>query len=497
MRLPFLLSLVLTGAWCAETPAPPDFREVRQFIEQRIAEGPSPSAAVAVIRNGRVVWAEGFGYADRENQRKATADSIYWLASVSKPLTATALMTLVERGEIDLDRPANDYLPGAKLRSYAGDAREITIRRLASHTSGMPTHFNFFHEGAAPPPWDVTIRRYGFAVARPGTRQEYSNLGFGLLGYISELVSGVRWRALLERTVFDPLGMTRTSDHVRAGHEAEAAVPYWMDAAGRGIRLKPYQFDHPAASTYWGSANDLARFVRMHLNDGALDGVRILKPESAIAMRTPRRDPRAAEGFNEGSTAEIRYCIGWGVERFLGHDSFSHSGGMPGVATMVRVFPENKSAVIVLTNSDDRNMAWEVALRISRILVNEPSANAAIPAPVRSPNPPPELTGAWSGKLEHYDGPVPLRLRVQAGGAVEVSFGNRPPVSVRDAAFGQAYMTGTVDALLRTREDYHGVAPLQFRLWCDGNRLTGFAMATVTGYFGLSQFVELVREGPK
>jgi CubicO group peptidase (beta-lactamase class C family) len=444
------------------------------------------------------VWAEGFGLADREAQRTATADTIYWLASVSKPLTGTALMTLVERGKLELDRPANDYLPGAKLRSYAGDAREITIRRLANHTSGMPTHFNFFHDAAEPPSWDVTIRRYGFAFVPPGSRQEYSNLAVGVLGYISELVSGVPRREFLERTVFDPLGMTRTSDHVRAGHEAEAAVPYMMDAAGRGIRLKPYRFDHPAASASWSSANDLARFVRMHLNDGELDGVRILQPESAIAMRTPKGEAQPAEGFNEGSLADTRFGVGWGVERFLGHDSWWHSGGMPGVANMVRVFPENKSAVIVLTNSDDRNLVREVALRVARILVNEPFASAATTAAeVRGPRPPPEFAGVWSGELEHYDGPVKLRIGIQAGGAVEAAFANRPAVAFRDSAFGKVYMTGTVDALLRTRDDYHGVAPLQFRLWRVGNRLRGFAMSTMTGYFGLSQYVELVREGDR
>jgi hypothetical protein len=130
--------------------------------------------------------------------------------------------------------------------------------------------------------------------------------------------------------------------------------------------------------------------------------------------------------------------------------------------------------------------------------VNEPFASAATTAAeVRGPRPPPEFAGVWSGELEHYDGPVKLRIGIQAGGAVEAAFANRPAVAFRDSAFGKVYMTGTVDALLRTRDDYHGVAPLQFRLWRVGNRLRGFAMSTMTGYFGLSQYVELVREGDR
>ena len=311
MRTLLLLVLACGAAPCADVPAPAEFGEARAFIQQLIARGFSPGASVAVIRDGAVVWSEGFGYADLEARRRATPDSIYSLASVSKPFTGTALMTLVEKGAIDLDAPANRYLPGVKLRNYAGDPSEITIRRLANHTAGFPTHFNFFHDGIAPPSWDETLRRYGFAFVKPGTRQEYSNLAFGILAYITEAVSKTPRRQYLEETVFDPLGMTRTSDRVRPGREADAAVQYAMDAAGRFLRTSPYAFDHPGASAYWSSANDLALFVRMHLNNGALGKVRILKPESAIAMRTPAGTATPAEGFNEGSLANARFGIGW------------------------------------------------------------------------------------------------------------------------------------------------------------------------------------------
>ncbi|MCX6630617.1 MAG: serine hydrolase [Candidatus Solibacter sp.] len=492
MRPLLLLGIACFPAACADIPAPAEFREARQFLEQSIAQGLSPGVSIAVIRNGAVVWSEGLGYADLEAKRRATADSIYSMASVSKPFTGTALMTQVEKGAIDLDRPANDYLPGTKLRNYAGDAREITVRRLANHTAGFPTHFNFFHDGTQPPTWDETLRRYGFAFVKPGTRQEYSNLAFGILAYITELVSKTPRREYLERTVFDPLGMSRTSDRVRPGREADAAVQYMMEAGGRFLRTKPYAFDHPGASVYWSSANDLALFVRMHLNHDALGKVRILRPESALAMRTPVGTATPAEGFNEGSLANSRFGIGWAVEKFLGHECFYHSGGMPGVANMVRVFPENNSAVIVLTNTDDRTVARDAAIRVARVLVNEPTAVAAA-APATERTMPAGMAGVWSGKLEHFDGAVGMRLTILADGKVEVRFGNRPPQWMMEPVFGQTNLTGWVDALLRTREDYHGVAPLRFRLWRDGDKVSGFAMSNVTGYFGLPSYVELTR----
>ncbi|MCU1232429.1 MAG: hypothetical protein JWP63_396 [Candidatus Solibacter sp.] len=485
----FILTTFPIGA--ADIAPPPEFAGVRQFIEQGITQGLSPAVSIAVIRNGAVVWSEGFGYADLEARRRATGDSIYSMASVSKPFTGTALMTQVQKGAIELDRPVNDYLPGAKFRNYAGDAREITVRRLANHTAGLPTHFNFFHDGTPATPVDEMVRRYGFAFVKPGTRQEYSNLAFGVLAYITELVSKTPRGEYLEHTVFDPLKMTRTSDHVRAGREGDAAMQYVMDAAGRFLRTRPYAFDHPGASVYWSSVNDLARFVRMHLNDGELDGVRILKRESAIAMRTPAGTAVAAEGFNEGSLANSRFGIGWAVERYLGHESFWHSGGMPGVSNMVRVFPENQSAVIVLTNTDDRTMARETALRAARVLVGEEQTPVAVQV---GSEPAGDFAGTWTGRIEHFDGAVQARLTVGADGKVELSMGNRPPIGMEEVGFGKAYFTGTVEAMLRTREDFHGLAPLRFRLWREGKRITGYAMSNVSGYFGLSSYVELVRK---
>src|SRR5690606_12827049 len=99
----------------------------------------------------------------------------------SKPITATALMVLVERGKVDLDQPANVYLGDAKLRSYVWDASGATVRRLSNHTAGLPLHYQFFYEdeGREPPSRDESIRRYGVLTAPPGERYQYANFGYG------------------------------------------------------------------------------------------------------------------------------------------------------------------------------------------------------------------------------------------------------------------------------------------------------------------------------
>jgi CubicO group peptidase (beta-lactamase class C family) len=314
-----LLSLCAGTASAQNVAMPREFAAVRQYIGDAIARGVTPSVAIAVVKEGRVVWAEGFGFADRGRKIPATADTVYWLASVSKPITATGLMKLVESGAIDLDRPANDYLPNSKLRAYTGGAEQMTVRRLANHTSGMPVHYNFYYPGSTPLTPDETIARYGFAAFAPGSRWEYSNLAFGVLEYLTQVVGKKPWRAYMDEHVYQPLGMTRTWDGVRPGLEQDAAVPYRKTAAGTFVEVERYDFDHRGASAVWSSANDLARFVRMHLNDGELDGVRVLSADSALAMRTlsGENGPRTGTG------------IGWAVGPFMGRDSFSHSGGMP------------------------------------------------------------------------------------------------------------------------------------------------------------------------
>ena len=119
---------------------------IRSLIRKELVKTktPMPSIAVAVARDGQIIWEEGFGWADRERRLHATEHTMYALASISKPITATGLMVLVQAGKIDLDRPINDYLGSAKVRARVGDAAQATVRRVANHTSGLPLHYQFF-----------------------------------------------------------------------------------------------------------------------------------------------------------------------------------------------------------------------------------------------------------------------------------------------------------------------------------------------------------------
>src|ERR1700744_3631922 len=117
-----------------------EFETVRAQIHEVMDFHNVPSVSVAVARNGKIIWEESFGWADLERHIHATPHTLYSLASITKPVTATALMTLVERHQVDLDKPMNDYLGTQKLVAGVGDAREATVRRVAEHTAGVMPH---------------------------------------------------------------------------------------------------------------------------------------------------------------------------------------------------------------------------------------------------------------------------------------------------------------------------------------------------------------------
>src|SRR5215813_10504490 len=140
-----LFSAFITAASARQKNSPATaFDRVREFIKQQLTERRLPSIAVAVARDGQIIWEEAFGWADSEKRIPATAHTMYSLASISKPFTATGLMILKERGRIELDRPINEYLGKAKLHARVGDPAEATVRRVANHTAGLPPHYQHF-----------------------------------------------------------------------------------------------------------------------------------------------------------------------------------------------------------------------------------------------------------------------------------------------------------------------------------------------------------------
>lgn len=403
---------------CAqEVQAPQRYEEVRRSIQGSIKLRQAPALSIAVLERGRIVWAEGFGMADLERKRKASANTIYRLASISKPFTATAVMQLVDRKKVALDEPVNTYLEKPGVLAHRGEAKDISVRRLANHTAGLPTHWSFFYGEHRPPPRAETIRRYAFAAWRPGARTNYSNLAFGILDHVIARTSGKSYRDFLVEELLDPLGMRHTDVGVRPDKGEHAAIAYARK--GRGfVPVSDYGFDHDGASALRSSALDLMKFAKLQIGEGQVGEARLLSREAAMEMRQQR-----------GLAAGSRFGVGWGISMHKGALLLSHSGAMPGVSTTLHVFPGQQSAVAVLSNTRAGQLVNGAMRRTTAILLRiarPERLDKALTPGSPPPRPRPHATkpaGRYVGKLLHPDGPIGVELTVGPGDKVSLRLG--------------------------------------------------------------------------
>jgi len=472
------------------------FDSVRALIRQIMEEKTLPSVAVAVAKDGRIVWEEAFGWADRERMIPATPHTMYSIASISKPMTATGLMKLVEQGKVDLDRPANEYLGIGKITGLAGEAAEATVRRVLSHTAGLPLHYQFFyeHEGYSRPSMDETIARYAIVVNPPGEVYQYSNLGYGIIDHIIARVSGQSYADFMRTEVFLPLEMTRTSVHVGPGLEPFAAVRY--DSKQRPIPF--YAFDHPGGSAVYSSAHDLVRFGMFHLKNHLSDQQRILTDSTIDAMQRV-----ATPG-----TTPPQYCLGWfNTENDHGYRRICHDGGMPGVVAFFNLYPSENMAIVVLTNTsvvEVYRIAEEIAVTmLPKYAAAREERRKVEPAssPPPAPFPPPDLVGSWTGNLRTYEGSVPITLLFQSDGDVHVKLGDQLRSLLNDISYRETNLTGTFTGTIPTGDQSrHLPHKVLLNVRLRDGKLSGQATALAEDeqpYFALTSYVELMKvKGP-
>jgi len=471
------------------------FASVRELIRAKLADGSAPSIAVAVAQHSKIILEEGFGWADKEKKIPATENTMYSLASVSKPFTATGLMTLVQAGKIDLDKPIDDYLGEAKLKGWAGDARQATVRRVANHSSGLPLHAQFFvRNGPYPVPSDDdTIRHYGNIVTVPGQHFQYSNIAYGILGFVLSRVSGQTYTDFMREAVFRKLGLTHSSINIAPGLEAFAAVRY--DEKGKPIPL--YDSDHPGACAVYSSAHDLIRFGMFHLKDHLADQVAILSDASIDEMHRSTMNTGTARTNNGNG-----YGVGWGVgdNRADGYHVLTHGGGMAGVSTELILVPSEDLAVAVLINARDNDSAYPVANAILKVLL--PKWQMPVrPEPVRTPfRPDATLLGTWNGTLHTYQGEVPAELTVLPSSEPQVKLGKGLTSLLNQVQFQNGELTGQAWGDLGIDDARHRQAyTLSFDLSLRGGVMSGPVSATsvagdVVNRGSLTQWLELRKQ---
>ena len=305
-----------------------------------------PGISVAVVLDGELVWSQGFGMADLENFVPATSSTLFRLGSISKPITATAILQLWERGKLDLDAEVQKYCVAFPKKEWL-----ITSRELLSHLGGI-RHYNADGKGDIP---EDSAKHFAsmqeslqiFAgnplVAKPGTKFNYSTYGYTVLGCVLEGAASEKYVDFVKENVFEPAGMEETQ-----ADDFFAVVPhrsrwYHKDKAGvvqnAGVLDSSYKI--PGGGLI-SSADDLARF------EIAIMANKLLKPATREAMWTPQK---AADGSQNG------YALGWGTQKKYGFALVEHTGSQQGTSTSIILVPERRAGVVVLINMDGVNAA--------------------------------------------------------------------------------------------------------------------------------------------
>ncbi len=343
--------------------------QYRQQIPARMQQENVPGLAIVVVDEQGVLWAEGFGYTDWDQRTPVTPDTLFAIQSMSKSFTATAAMFAAQDGLVDLDAPITTYLPDFHINSIFEENPEqkITLRLLLSHTAGLaheaPVGNNFDRPGRT---FEEHITSISSTWLRfpVGTRYTYSNLGVDLAGYILQVRSGKPFTQYVKERVLAPLGMASSTLDVK-----EVRV-----TPGRAIGHSAVPFRPPAqfliipSGGVWTTANDIARYLRFHINEGALDGSRLLRQDLAETMYTPP-DP-AARG--------AQYALGIAVTTRNGARRFQHGGGGFGFNSNFIWYPELKLGAAVLTNAEHENLYWQLNEEVLDSII---AANPAVYGP--------------------------------------------------------------------------------------------------------------------
>lgn len=341
------LALIL-GA-CSTPPQKPaspvrgDYTYTKQYIswliEHEMDDADVTGLSIALVDDQQVVWEQGFGYADKAANIRATADTTYHLGSIAKVFTATAAMQLAEQGMLDIDQPLQSYLPQFSIKSRYGDTRGITPRNIMTHHSGLPGYRVRGMSDRHPARFEeqVTAVYDEYVVAPPDTVFAYSNLGVSVLGAAIGELSGDCYAGYMNRYVLQPLGMTRS--------EFSARIPGKTYKEGKEVEAIPLR-DLPSSSLL-SSASDMTHFMRMLFADGKFDGRQILTAESL-------REMYKVQNANVPLDFDFKMGLGWmlsGVDVPGAGTVASHGGTTLNYHTMLAVLPEHKLGVVVLSNS--------------------------------------------------------------------------------------------------------------------------------------------------
>ena len=329
-------------------------KQIEALVSAEMARQKIPGMSVAIVADRKVRWSAGYGLADIENSVPAKAGTVYRLGSISKPVTAVAVMQLVERGKLDPDAPVQKYCPAFPEKQWP-----VTTRQILAHLSGIRHYksdeeFNStrFYASVAE---GLDMFKNDPLLFEPGTKYNYTTHGYSVLGCVVEGASGQKFADFVRENVFKPAGMERIRVDSVADIIPGRAQGYRTTDKGEltNSPLADNSYKVPGGG-FVSTAEDLARFA------AALQAGRLLKRETAELMYTKQKT-------KDGK--ETAYGLGWGIaKRPTGERAVGHSGGQQRVSTFLHMQPDQGLAVVIMSNLEGARLG-DLAQRIGDIVL--------------------------------------------------------------------------------------------------------------------------------
>lgn len=353
------------GAKPADPKAP--FKGFSEFVAKSMAQWKVPGMAVAVIKDGKVILAEGFGLRDIKNNLKVTPQTLFAIGSSSKAFTAADMGILVDEGKVDWDKPVREYLPTFKLWDDFATAR-MTPRDLLCHRSGLPRHDVMWY--GSPLSRQEIFDRLAYLEPNRDFRTvfQYQNLMFLTAGHLVGKLSGSTWEDFTRRRILEPLGMTSSSFSVT---EMKAAADHALPYGEKKDKVEELPYRNIDAVGPAGSINsnviDMANWVMLNLNKGKVAGKAIVSEAAMAQIHAPQmviQDPAVLLLHNFPELFYPSYGMGWFMTSYRGHTVLHHGGNIDGFSAMVSFMPRDNTGLVILTNLNGTVLPYTVMFNI-------------------------------------------------------------------------------------------------------------------------------------
>ena len=346
---------VAVGAATALVAQPAPLAGFDALVAKGVQDWRAPGLAVAVVKDGAVVFSRGYGVRETGKPDPVDADTLFAIGSTTKAMTAALAGMLVDEGKLGWDDPVVKHLPWFQL-SDPYLTREITVRDLLTHRAGLGgADYLWYGQPASPRDILTRIRLLAPAYSMRSSFI-YQNVMYAAAGAVIEAAGGEPWDAAMRRRIFEPLGMTRTlATPARLAQQTNVAAPHdLIDGQVRTIENASVENVAPAGSV-WSSVNDMARWTAMLLNGGKAGGRVLLKPETLEELFEPQALVNRTEFYPTARLTKpkwVTYGLGWFQQDYRGRAVDFHTGSIDGMVAIHGLLREAGAGVLVLANRD-------------------------------------------------------------------------------------------------------------------------------------------------